>query len=125
MTGSRQFNREKGRTGERLAVEFLKSNGIIIDNTNFYTRCGEIDIVGKDGKTLVFFEVKYRRNGKCGSPAEAVGFYKKRHIVNAARFYLYRYGYRDGVSVRFDVISITGNDIQWIKSAFDCSGLNI
>ncbi len=92
---------------------------------NFYTRNGEIDIVGRDGKTLVFFEVKYRKDLKAGYPAEAVGAYKKRRIVNAARFYLYRYGYSVDTDVRFDVIGILGDEIEWIKAAFDCTGMNI
>lgn len=125
MNGARGFNRAKGRSGENLALEFLKGNGILIENVNFFTRGGEIDIVGKDGKTLVFFEVKYRKDQRSGLPGESVGFYKIRRIVNSARFYMYRYGYPDTTDVRFDVIGITGNEIEWIKSAFDCSGMNI
>ena len=118
-------NRAKGTSGERLAVEFLKANGIRIENMNFYTRAGEIDIVGKDGQTLVFIEVKYRKNLETGFPSEAVDARKIRKIVNAARFYLLRYGYSEETLVRFDVISIVGQEIEWIRSAFDCSGMNI
>ena len=118
-------NRAKGTSGERLAVEFLKANGIRIENMNFYTRAGEIDIVGKDGQTLVFIEVKYRKNLETGFPSEAVDARKIRQIVNAARFYLLRYGYSEETLVRFDVISIVGQEIEWIRSAFDCSGMNI
>ncbi len=121
----RAFNRKKGRAGEEIAVRFLKQQGIYIKQTNFYTRSGELDIIGFDNKTLVFFEVKFRNSTRRGLPAEAVNHTKRLRIINAARFYMHRFGFSPDFPVRFDVISILGSEIRWIKSAFDCSGLNI
>lgn len=101
-----------------MASLFLEKQGIDILDRNFYTRHGEIDIVGKDKEYLVFFEVKYRRDDYYGDPLEAVSFPKQKRIRNAARVYLYLNHYPEATYIRFDCIGIKGSDITWIKSAF-------
>ena len=82
----------------------------------------EIDLVAQDGRYLVFIEVKYRKNGKSGSPFSAVGREKQRIISKVAMFYLIAHGYRELPPCRFDVVGIDGENIHWIKNAFDfCS----
>ena len=89
---------------------------------NFRCRSGEIDLVAQDGRYLVFIEVKYRKNGKSGSPFSAVGREKQRIISKVAMFYLIAHGYRELPPCRFDVVGIDGENIHWIKNAFDfCS----
>ena len=74
------------------------------------------------GRYLVFIEVKYRKNGKSGSPFSAVGREKQRIISKVAMFYLIAHGYRELPPCRFDVVGIDGENIHWIKNAFDfCS----
>ena len=66
-------NRQTGNAYEQMAAEYLQKKGMIILDRNFRRgRNGEIDIVGRDGKYLVFVEVKYRRDGQTGDPLEAV-----------------------------------------------------
>lgn len=112
--------RKTGGEAEAKAVRFLCDNGVKILKRNFYTRGGEVDIIGLHDGYVVFFEVKFRTDDRCGDPAEAVDSYKKRHIVYAAKYYLYKKHYPVETHVRFDVIAITGDNYNWIKNAFEC-----
>ena len=85
---------------------------------NFRIRRGEIDIVGRDGEYLVFFEVKYRRNGSSGSAAEAVNPVKQTQICRTADYYLSFHKISLDTPMRFDVVAIDGNEITWIRDAF-------
>ena len=86
---------------------------------NFRCRQGEIDLIGRDGRYLVFFEVKYRKTARNGMPAEAVGYAKQQKIRYTAQFYLYSRRYRENMPCRFDVVSILGDQISWIRDAFE------
>ena len=113
-------NRQTGNAYEQMAAEYLQKKGLIILDRNFRRgRNGEIDIVGRDGKYLVFVEVKYRKNGRSGSSFAAVGREKQRIISRVAMFYLAVHGYREFPPCRFDVVGIDGEKIHWIKNAFD------
>ncbi len=83
-------HREIGSEFEEAAAAYLESKGYVILERNYGDRKGEIDIIAKDGKELVFIEVKYRRNLEKGDPAEAVHLLKQRKIRDAAKRYLYR-----------------------------------
>lgn len=106
-----------GNEYEDRAVRYLENSGYVIVERNFYCKQGEVDIIAKDKEYLVFVEVKYRRDTKKGYPTEAVNYRKKQRIIKAVKYYLYKNRY-DNQSVRFDVISITGNEIELIKDAF-------
>lgn len=110
--------RSIGTEKEQLAIQFLQKNGVRILCKNFRTRLGEIDIIGKDKNCIVFFEVKYRRDLTKGAPAAAVNYRKQKTICKVADYYRAGRGIHDFVPVRFDVISILGDDITWIKDAF-------
>ena len=73
----------------------------------------------RDGEYLVFFEVKYRKNADAGFPAEAVGTVKQRKICRTAKYYLYRKHYGESVPVRFDVIAVCAERVNWYQNAFD------
>jgi putative endonuclease len=110
---------ETGRSGEEQARHFLASQGYSIVETNYRVSRGEIDIIARHRSDIVFIEVKTRRDGKCGTPAEAVSWRKRRQIRNLAMLYLQRKGLTD-IPYRFDVVAITlrGNTIQLIQGAF-------
>ena len=95
-----------GRRGEDLAHRYLRSCGYTVVARNYRPRNSfEIDIVAREGDTLVFVEVKSRHTAEFGSPARAIDPEKQRHILRAARAYVTRSG--DSWSrVRFDTISI-------------------
>lgn len=107
-----------GSEYEDKAVEYMKNSGYVIVERNFYCRQGEVDIIARDGKYLVFVEVKYRRDTKKGYPAEAVTYYKRNRIIKASKYYMYKNRISEGQAVRFDVVSITNDNIELIKDAF-------
>lgn len=96
----------------------MKKQGVHILERNFRCKSGEIDIIARDGKYLVFTEVKYRRTVGSGWASQAVDYRKQERISRAAQFYLIRHGYGD-VACRFDVVAIDGDKIQWIRNAFE------
>lgn len=117
---SRKYNKRKiGSEQEEIAVHFLQSKGYEIVEQNYFCRYGEIDIICKDGKYLVFVEVKYRANSKMGAPQEAVSAYKIQHIIRSAQSYLYEKRYSMDIPVRFDVVVILGKEINVIQNAFE------
>lgn len=103
---------------EKLAAEYLRLHGVTVLEMNYRVRDGEIDLIGLDGPYLVFVEVKYRRDGKKGDPAEAVTAGKQERIRRTARQYLYSHRYREDAPCRFDVVGILGKEIRWIRNAF-------
>lgn len=111
-------NRQTGSRYESVAADYLVKQGYRILERNFYSKQGEIDLVAQDGRYLVFVEVKYRSGTACGSPAEAVGPLKQRRIRGTARYYLYSHGLPEGTPCRFDVVAITGGQIELIRDAF-------
>ncbi len=100
-------------------MSFLEENGVKVIEKNYRCRMGEIDIIGLDGDTRVFFEVKYRRDTRSGEPFEAVGFRKQRTICRTADHYLMMKSLPVDKPYRFDIISIRGNEIKWYKNAFE------
>lgn len=122
------MNRKKtGATGEKLACDYLKRKGIKIIVTNYSCRIGEIDIIAKDHRTLVFCEVKARNSREYGEPFEAVNKVKQERLKRLAEAYLQSmYGNKkisNNCDCRFDVISIVfgGNrntEIIHIENAF-------
>ncbi len=77
-----------GNRGEKLAAEHLKRLGFLILDTNFRCRAGEIDIVARQGDTLVFVEVRTRRGSAFGTPQESLTPAKGRKIITTAQTYL-------------------------------------
>ena len=109
--------RNTGTRYESLAADYLQGQGLTIMERNYQDRTGEIDLIGRDGTFLVFVEVKYRRDMRSGDPAEAVTPRKQQHIRRTAQYYLYSHRCGD-VPCRFDVVSILGEEIRWIRDAF-------
>lgn len=110
--------RQVGSCYEQMAADYLTGQGVQILERNYRCRGGEIDLIVRDGCYLVFVEVKYRSSSAKGDPAEAVDGYKQHRIRNVARYYLYDHRYGEDTPCRFDVISILGDEIRWIKNAF-------
>jgi putative endonuclease len=110
-----------GRWGEEQAVAYLRRKGLKIVERNLRTPLGEIDIIARQGRTLIFVEVKTRRSLAYGTPQEAVGPVKQRQILRAAQWYLADIG-ASGAQVRFDVVAILARGeepgIEHIADAF-------
>ena len=97
--------RRFGIIGEKIAQGYLINSGYEILKTNFYTKMGEIDIIAKKDKYIVFAEVKTRTNLKFGTPAMSVNSKKKKHIKSVAKLFLYLHKLYEQ-DVRFDIIEI-------------------
>ncbi len=98
-------NRASGAWGEELALRFLTRRGYALVERNYRTRYGELDLIVRQGSTLVFVEVKMRRGTGFGDPLEAVTPRKQATIRSLAEQYLLD---REPVfdSLRFDVVGI-------------------
>lgn len=96
-----------GKRGEAAALQFLKLRGMDILHNNWRAGKREIDIIAKDGKHLVFCEVKTRSDDRFGFPEESIGTVKQQHLYEAARFFLEQFPH-DG-PLRFDVVSVLLN----------------
>ena len=111
--------RTTGTWYERKAADYLKRQGLFILKYNYRCRSGEIDLIARDGRYLVFVEVKYRNDNGSGCALEAVNPAKQRTICKVARHFLaVEYRCMD-VPCRFDVIGIDDDKIHWIKNAFE------
>jgi putative endonuclease len=110
--------RTEGTRYERMAEEFLTGQGYRIIDRNFRCRRAEIDLVAREGKYLVFLEVKERSSDALGAAAQAVDRKKQDRICAAARFYLYRFRIDPAMPVRFDVVTIDGGKVRLIRNAF-------
>lgn len=109
-----------GGDAEEAAARFLASQGLAILTRNFRTRFGEIDLVARDGSTLVFVEVRLRRaSERFGGAAGSVDSRKRARIVTAARQFLARLGREP--ACRFDVVTLDGGAPQWLRGAFEVS----
>jgi len=111
-----------GKTGEDLACRELERRGYAIITRRYRRRSGELDIVARDGPTLVFAEVKMRESRDFGEAAEAVTWLKRRRMSQLAREYVARHHVSD-CPCRFDVVSIhldAGQPVVEIyQNAFD------
>ncbi len=110
--------RTLGARYEELAAGYLTEHGLRILERNYRTRFGEIDLIADDGGTLVFAEVKYRRDASKGMPEESVGPQKQNVIRRQAQAYMAVKGLNDMTPCRFDVIGVLGSEIRWIRNAF-------
>lgn len=113
-----------GRMGEEAAVKLLKKNGCKIIAQNFRCRWGELDIIAKDGDTLVFVEVKTRGSDAFGRPGASVDARKQQRMITASSIYMSDNGIAvDDTFIRFDVIEVDTNGgkvskVGIIKDAF-------
>lgn len=119
---SDQSTRDQGRCGEDIAWEYLRKRGYKILERNYRCRYGEVDLIAKDGETIVFVEVKSRRSAAFGEPEASVGLAKQKRISTVALFYLEEKRLHD-CEARFDVVSILTaageQNILLIRDAFD------
>ena len=110
--------REEGSRKEEEAAAYLEAAGFEILEKNFRSRQGELDIVAREGRYLVFVEVKYRHSGRSGDPAEAVNARKQQRMISTARYYLKTRGLPADTPCRFDVVGIEGDAVRLLQNAF-------
>ena len=114
-------HRESGASAERKAEDFLSGQGLVIIERNYRCRSGEIDLIMRDGETILFVEVRFRKNLSFGTPAETVTLGKQKKIIATARYFLQMHRNYLRSPCRFDVLAISWSsqeNIDWIKDAF-------
>ncbi len=94
-----------GRTGEALAAAWLRKRGLKLITRHFVTPVGELDLVFREGDTVVFVEVKTRRDRIYAEPEDAVGGRKQRRSLRAAQWFLQHKRWEDR-PCRFDVVTV-------------------
>ncbi len=99
------MKKKLGNKGEEIAAQYLEGKGYQIIQRNYHCRSGEIDIICKQARTLVFVEVKTRTSTSFGSPEEAITRTKRDHIRKAALEYIHQSS-QPFLDMRFDVIGI-------------------
>ena len=112
--------RNTGTAYEKIAADYLRKQGIKIREMNYRISQGEIDLIGEDRDAIIFIEVKYRKTASYGYPWEAVSINKQKKICKVARQYCY--SKRIKKQVRYDIVSICGEEIIWFKNAFEHFG---
>lgn len=112
-----------GRSAEDLAAAYLGLHGLELLERNVRCKAGEIDLVCRDGATLVLVEVRQRARSDFGGALASVAGSKRRKLLRAARFILHTRAEWRGRLLRFDVVGVHGSpqgkhEIEWIKDAF-------
>lgn len=106
---------QRGSEAETRAAQHLASHGLRLIERNFRIRGGEIDLICRDGRILVFVEVRRRDRADFGGAAASITVAKQRRIILAARHYL---AGQTACDCRFDCVLIEGGQLEWIRNAF-------
>lgn len=125
---------QTGQENEQRAEQFLKQQGLKLVERNYRCKLGEIDLIMRDGKSLVFVEVRFRKSAHYGSASESVNYFKQQKLIKAAQHYLLSLNTASEPMCRFDVVAITQTatktnqrqtltnveqkPIEWIADAF-------
>ncbi|CAK0774757.1 putative endonuclease [Gammaproteobacteria bacterium] len=111
-----------GRQAENRARHFLETRGLSLLACNYRAPCGELDLIMRDGMSVVFIEVRLRRSSRFGDAVESVNARKCARITATAAHYLQRHRELANQPCRFDVVAFSGpNEIaepRWLKGAF-------
>jgi putative endonuclease len=105
----------RGAAAEALAADYLEARGLTLVARNYRCRGGEIDLIAKDGDSIVFVEVRLRRSEAFGGAAASIGARKRARLKFAAGHYLAGLGHEP--NCRFDAILLTDLDtrcIEWL-----------
>ena len=112
-----------GRLAERQAESYLIEEGLELIARNIRYPCGEIDLLMRDDRTLVFVEVRQRSNRRFPSALASVDCKKQRRLTSAAALVLQSNNLPHFEAVRFDVVGFDASGkplrVHWVKQAFD------
>lgn len=113
---------KRGQWAERLAEDRLITHGLKLIKRNYACQSGEIDLIMQEQNTIVFVEVRYRKDNQYGGGIESIDFRKQKKIQMTAMHYLQNHDRHHDHPCRFDAMIINGQasapTINWIKNAF-------
>ncbi len=113
----------RGAEEEDIALAFMQAQGMQLVARNVRFKRGEIDLVMRDGDTIVITEVRKRSRDDYGTAAATVGTTKQRRIVLATQLWLARSPQFSRCPIRFDVCALdAANHVSWLRAAFDAGG---
>jgi len=113
----------KGHAYEQKAEQFLVTKGYKLLDKNYHTRRGEVDLIMTSGASLIFIEVRYRKNASFGSAEESITRAKQAKIIYSARHYISKHKLWH-MNIQFDVVTLTPDirentlQLNWLKNAF-------
>ena len=108
-----------GLEAEKLAATFLANHGLKLVTQNYHCQYGEIDLIMRDAKTLVFIEVRLRSHSQFGGAGASITPQKQQKLILTAQHYLQQHG---DCQCRFDAILMNkaeASHIEWVRNAFD------
>lgn len=106
-----------GRYWEEQALAYLRARSLVLVESNYTCRGGEIDLVMRDGDTVVFVEVRQRDDPAYGGAAASISPAKIRRLVRAAQTWLLRCDRMP--PCRFDVVAIDGTNMEWLRNVIE------
>ncbi len=108
----------RGKDAEARAAQYLQAQGLHIVERNYRSRYGEIDLIARDGTTLVFVEVRARSSNAFGGAAASITAAKQKKLTRTALHYLAAAGHTP--RCRFDAVLLSNNaaPVEWIRDAF-------
>jgi putative endonuclease len=114
----------RGQVWELRAARYLSEHGVRVIAQRYRCRLGEIDLIGDDGRDLVFVEVRARARGSRGSALESIGRTKQVRIIRATRYFLMHHPHAQSRTLRFDIVAFDSIDtadpkITWVRNAFE------
>lgn len=109
----RPASRQCGAQAEDRALDYLQQQGLTLVARNAHSRRGELDLVMRDGATLVFVEVRQRSHARFGGAAASIGARKQARLWRAAQAFLLHYP--SPPPCRFDAVCIDGEHLQWLR----------
>ena len=115
------MSRALGADAERRVARHLEAQGYHIVDRNWTCRGGELDLVCLDGDTLVFVEVRARKDARHGAPGETVDWRKRQRLARAAQTYLHLHRAEER-PCRFDVVALEGEQLAHYPNAFEIDG---
>lgn len=116
------LKRQQGARFEQQARLFLESQGLKFIAANQYFKCGELDLIMQDQATIVFVEVRQRKNACFGTAVESVDWQKQQKWIDAANLWLAQQNLSlEDADCRFDLIAFgaTTKEIKWIPNFLD------
>lgn len=122
MTANRSPKQTQGLLAEDCAAEYLRHNGLSLLQRNALYSVGELDLVMRDGDTLVFVEVRQRKSDLFGGAAQSIDRRKMKKCALAAQCWMKQHAHFAHMPCRFDAVMLTGTEnnwkIDWIRNAF-------
>ena len=114
LASIRTAKQRSGDAAEERALHYLQQQGLLLVQRSFLCKGGELDLIMRDGQSLVFVEVRQRADARFGGAIASVTSSKQRRLIHAAQVYLQ--SLPSTPACRFDLVAIEGEQLHWLKN---------